>query len=101
LVLVQHVPAHILVLVQHVPARILVLAPTTHVTISDHTRTIRRYHMHGNPVRLSILLGITRTSLDNVNVRCVGKDEYVYNSYVRNNVEPLMPFAQCTVILYY
>jgi hypothetical protein len=46
--------------------------------------------MHGNPVRISILLGITRTSLNNVKVRCVGQDEYVYNSYVRNiryNVE--------------
>ena len=84
LVLVQHVPTHILVLVQHVPARILVLAPSVYITISDHTRIIRRYHIHGNPVRISILLGITRTSLNNVKVRCVGQDECVYNSYVRN-----------------
>ena len=40
--------------------------------------------MHGNLVRISILLGIIRTSLNNVKVRCVGKDEYIYDSYVRN-----------------
>ena len=84
LVLVQHVPARILVLVQHVPTRILVLVPSVYITVSDHTRIIRRYHIHGNPVRISILLGITRTSLNNVKVRCVGQDEFMYNSYVRN-----------------
>ena len=84
LVLVQHVPARILVLVQHVPTRILVLVPSVYITVSDHTRIIRRYHIHGNSVRISILLGITRTSLNNVKVRCVGQDEFVYNSYVRN-----------------
>ena len=75
---VQRVPTPILVLVQHVPARILVLAPAAYVIVSDHTRINRRYHMHGNLVRISILLGITRTSLNNVKVRCVRKDEYVY-----------------------
>ena len=75
---VQHVPAHILVLVQHVPARISALAPAAYVTVSDHTRIIQRYHMNGNPLRIYILLGITRTTLNNVKVRCVGKDEYVY-----------------------
>jgi len=75
---VQRIPAHILVLVQHVPVSILVLALATYVTVSDHTRKIRRYHMHGNLVRISILLAITRTSINNVKVRCIGKDEYMY-----------------------
>ena len=55
LILVQHVPTRILVLVQHVPARISALAPATYVTVSDHTRTIQRYHMYGNPVRIFYL----------------------------------------------
>ena len=73
---VQRVPTRILVFgtTRMVPARILVLEPTLYVTISDHTCIIRCYHMHGNPVRISILLGITRTSLNNVKVRCVGKE---------------------------
>ena len=37
-------------------------------------------------MRISILLEITRISLNNVKVRCIGKDEYVYNSYVRNMI---------------
>ena len=61
-----------------------VLAPSAYVTVSDRTCISQRYHMYGNPMRISILLGITRTSLNNVKVRCVGKDEYVYDSYVRN-----------------
>ena len=82
---VQRVPTRLLVLVQHVPTRILVLVPSVYITVSDHTRIIRRYHIYGNPVRISILLGITRTSLNNVKVRCVGQGECVYHSYVRNN----------------
>ncbi len=82
---VHRVPAHILLFAQHVPARIFVLAPSGYITIRDHTRIIRRYHIHGNPARISILLGITRTSLNNVKERRVGQDEYVYNSYARNN----------------
>jgi hypothetical protein len=81
---IQRVPTRILVLVQHVPARILVLAPAVYITVSDHTRIIRRYYIHCNPMSISILLGITRTSLNNVKVRCVVQDECVYNSYVRN-----------------
>ena len=50
--------------------------------------------MYGNPVRISILLGITRTSLNNVKVRCVGKDEYVYDSYVRNNDTAKLKYIQ-------
>ena len=42
--------------------------------------------MHGNLVRIFILLGITRTSLNNVKVRCVGKDESYTISYVRNMI---------------
>ncbi len=40
--------------------------------------------MHVDPMRIYILLGITHSSLNNVKVRCVEKDEYVYDSYVRN-----------------
>jgi len=40
--------------------------------------------MHGTPPRISTLLGLTRSSLNNLKVRRVGKDEYVYNSHVRN-----------------
>jgi len=46
--------------------------------IDERTCLIWLYHMHGNPVRIYILLGIARTSLKNVKVRCVGKDNYVY-----------------------
>ncbi len=42
--------------------------------------------MHGNPVRISCLvLESPVLHLNNVKVRCVGKDEYIYDSYVRNN----------------
>jgi len=62
----------------------LVSAPAVYVTVSDRTCIIRRYHMHGNPMRIYILLGITRTSLNNAKVRCERKDEYVYKSYAHN-----------------
>ena len=50
-----------------------------------HTCIIRRHHMHGNPMRMSIFSGITRASLNKMKVRCARKDEYLYNSYVRSN----------------
>ena len=46
--------------------------------IYERTCLIRSYHMQGNYVRIHILLRITRTSLNNAKVRCIGKDEYVY-----------------------
>jgi hypothetical protein len=73
------VPSHILILIHHVPSRILVLAPSAYVIVSDHIPIIPRYRMHGNPPRISMLLGITCTSLHNAKVRCVGNDEYVYD----------------------
>jgi len=76
--LVQLIPALILVFVHHVPSRILVLSPSVYIIVSDHTGIIRRYHMHGNHLKIYVLLGITRTSLNNMKVRCVGRDEYVY-----------------------
>jgi hypothetical protein len=40
--------------------------------------------MYNNPVRIYILLGMSRTLLNNVKVLCVGKDEYGYISFVRS-----------------
>ena len=44
---------------QRVPIRILVSTPVVYVTVSDQACIIPRYRMHGNPMRISILLGIT------------------------------------------
>jgi len=33
-----------------------VLAPSAYVTVSDRTCISQRYHMYGNPMRISILL---------------------------------------------
>jgi len=39
--------------------------------------------MYGNPMRISILLGITLTYLNKMKVRCVGKKNTYTSSYVR------------------
>ncbi len=71
---------------KRVRARIFVLAPSTYVTsenvpvLTDVTTCMVILWEYLSCLESPVL------HFNNVKVRCVGKDEYVYDSYVRNIV---------------